>query len=630
MTQSWNNARFKKSCLASLIAVLLSPSVYALESLSDDHLAETTGEGIGLSLENFKMVFQGANDRSTALNDISRSIYDTSTGSSYARGIANPWQLDTGLIRIIPTGENYQQLYDTAFEKNYSVAYNSTYQSTVTTNATTYTTIQNSVNNDPVLYTSKYNEFYSSKYAIYEKAEIDRYWDRSKPFNEYQAYYNARVLIYGAAETERMTIAEIKKDKPVVADATAKVVTDTRTWITAEAIRQAQLSQKDPIAEGIKAGNASAVSLTAAQISNKRTKADVFIYGLALSKSDGSLNTRYSNQGFNWGSTVNPWLFRAGTEKVRQFSATEKDLGYIALEAPLATVAANEADNNIKLGFWTDIFARSFSSSNSVDPMTGAPDVPGDLLVSERLRLQFVANGLSLNGSQFRLFQTFTSPTKDYSQTLGLASVIRINTNDTPENLTTASTNLDSKGIRISTAAKNDQSDGTASTPALNSSAAPTFHELEGMYIYSPNINLVLGTMDQPFIVASDGNNIILEVTRIPNVPEIYNKIYQNYGSGLGTMALKGSTCNVYQCGEAIKNVSTDASALYQGRTATHSSIAIGSTERIPGTNLLRAKQDNNSTGIMFKNANGDIKNYGSAVIDGVLIQHLKIKTTGL
>ena len=630
MTQSWNNARFKKSCLASLIAVLLSPSIYALESLSDDHLAETTGEGIGLSLENFKMVFQAPNDRSTALNNNATGYYDASTGSSYSRGIVNPWQNDTGLIRIIPTGENYQQLYDTAFEKNYSAAYNSTYQNTVTTNATTYTAIQNSVNNDPVLYAAKYNEFYSSKYAIYEKAEIDKYWDRSKPFNEYQAYYNATVIWYGAAETERMTIAKIKNEKPVVADATAKVVTDTRTWITAEAIRQAQLSQKDPIAEGIKAGNASAVSLTAAQISNKRTKADIFIYGLALSKSDGSLSTRYSNQGFNWGSTVNPWLFRAGTEKVRQFSAAEKDLGYIALEAPLATVVANEADNNIKLGFWTDIFARSFTSSNYVDPKTGAPNVPGDLLVSERLRLQFVANGLSLNGSQFRLFQTFTSPTKDYNQTLGLASLIRINTNDTPENLTTASTNLDSKGIRISTAAKNDQSDGTASTPALNSSAAPTFHDLEGMYIYSPNINLVLGTMDQPFIVASDGNNIILEVTRIPNVPEIYNKIYQNYGPTLGSTSLKGSTCNVYQCGEAIKNVSTDASALYQGRTATHSSIAIGSTERIPGTNLLRAKQDNNSTGIMFKNANGDIKNYGSAVIDGVLIQHLKIKTTGL
>ena len=127
-------------------------------------------------------------------------------------------------------------------------------------------------------------------------------------------------------------------------------------------------------------------------------------------------------------------------------------------------------------------------------------------------------------------------------------------------------------------------------------------------------------------------NNLTMVISQNSKNPQQsnYNKIYQNYGGGLGTTVLKGSTCNVYQCGEAIKNVSTDASALYQGRTATHSSIAIGSTERIPGTNLLRAKTDTNSTGIMFKNANGDIKNFGSAVIDGVLIQHLKIKTTGL
>ena len=100
MTQSWNNTRFKKSCLASLIAVLLSPSVNALESLSDDHLSETTGEGVALVLDDFKMVFQAPKD--------------ISAGSSYARNIENPGQADTGFIRIIPTGENYQQLLKTA------------------------------------------------------------------------------------------------------------------------------------------------------------------------------------------------------------------------------------------------------------------------------------------------------------------------------------------------------------------------------------------------------------------------------------------------------------------------------------------------------------------------------------
>ena len=78
---------------------------------------------------------------------------------------------------------------------------------------------------------------------------------------------------------------------------------------------------------------------------------------------------------------------------------------------------------------------------------------------------------------------------------------------------------------------------------------APVFHDTEGLYLYSPNINLVLGNMYQPFVVGSEGNNIVLEVTRIPNVPEIYNKIYQNYEDGkgghLGSTAFTGSTCNV-------------------------------------------------------------------------------------
>ncbi len=55
------------------------------------------------------------------------------------------------------------------------------------------------------------------------------------------------------------------------------------------------------------------------------------------------------------------------------------------------------------------------------------------------------------------------------------------------------------------------------STPAIEwCRLAPVFHDTEGLYFYSPNINLVLGNMYQPFVVGSEGNNIVLEVTRIP------------------------------------------------------------------------------------------------------------------
>ena len=295
------------------------------------------------------------------------------------------------------------------------------------------------------------------------------------------------------------------------------------------------------------------------------------------------------------------------------------------LEAPLATVTANDQDNNIKLGFWADIFARELGSSNHVDPVTGAPT--SGLDKDYRLRAQFVANGLSLNGSQTRIFQTLPSANKNYNETLGIASLVRLNTNNNPSNLSISDSNLNSKGIRLSTAATSDDLDGTAATPAMDRSNAPVFHDTEGLYLYSPNINLVLGNMHQPFILGSEGNNIILEITRIPNIPDIYNKIYQRYedgkGSYLGSEALKGSTCNVYSCGTPISANATDTVANYQGRNATHSSIAIGTTERLPN-NMLRAKDGATATGIVFKSVDGTMRNFGSAVIDGVLIQHLK------
>lgn len=241
------------------------------------------------------------------------------------------------------------------------------------------------------------------------------------------------------------------------------------------------------------------------------------------------------------------------------------------------------------------------------------------------MRTQFIANGLSLNGSQVRMFQTLESDNKNYNQTFGMASLLRLNTNDNPADLSIRQTDLDRKGIRIGTATLDDL-DSEVATPAMKrGSLAPIFHNTEGLYLYSPNINLVLGNMYQPFIVGSEGNNIILEVTRIPKVASIYNQIYQNYGDGLGTSDLKGSTCNVNSCGTAIDIKGTS----YQGRNATHSSIAIGTTERL-SNNMLRAKDGADATGVVFKGVDGSIKNLGSVAIDGVLIQHLKIRTTGL
>ncbi|MFV5517437.1 hypothetical protein [Acinetobacter towneri] len=696
MTEHAITYPFRKHCLATAIGLLLANPSYALQALSDDFLSNTTGEGVALVLDDFKMVFQQPND--------------LSTGSSYTRGLENPSQYDTGFIRIIPTGENYAQLAESA----YHTVYNNTYNQSVLEGKAAHKYNETYRSTYEQTYTSQYSTLYQEytkniEKDVEAKTETFTFDVREGFFNNetLKYYYNQRLADYRDGTWGRRK--SLKKDgttayttRPVSEDPTgvleyekkAKEYAITNTYemldllygsrsaeanndllnsdfykglgnftradqvgsqvdtlIQAEIIKEtasadirakynaSQLAEdtaKSAVAEVYaqiiqSAEQAAEIAALGSPVQSLRTKADVFIYGLALSKSDNSLSSRYSNQGFNWGSADNPWLFRAGTEKVKQFKNVEKDVGYLALEAPLATTTATESDNNIKLGFWTDIFSRQLNSSAEVDPSTGAPK--SGLDKEHRLRTQFVANGLSLNGSQTRLFQTLDSDNPNHHQTLGMASLLRLNTNDNPANLSFTDSNLDSKGIRISTAAKSDTLDGTAVTPAIDGSLAPVFHDTEGLYLYSPNINLVLGNMYQPFVVGSEGNNIVLEVTRIPNVPEIYNKIYQNYEDGkggyLGSTAFTGSTCNVVSCGTPLKANVNDSAAMYQGRNATHSSIAIGTVERLPN-NMLRAKDHTDATGVVFKGVDGTAKNLGSVAIDGVLIQHLKFKTTGL
>lgn len=669
MTEHAITYPFRKHCLATAIGLLLANPSYALQALSDDSLSNTTGEGVALVLDDFKMVFQQPND--------------LSTGSSYARGLENPSQYDTGFIRIIPTGENYQNISEHTYKKVYNQVYDAEYLAGVSTTSTLYqSTYTTTFNNYKTQNYSSTKTAVSSEISVgVRQSLVAEYFesDRMKQYYQqrYNEYYNeGRInatkdgttipsaanptlwnkdastkyalqntyemieILYGnrSADTVPSTqwtqgVTRVNHIDPKVAQ-TVEIVTQERLNLEGDKVAKAAATNAIKELELLAVNNATQAAKTAAaqtSVGSLRTKADVFIYGLALSKSDNSLSSRYSNQGFNWGSADNPWLFRAGTEKVKQFKNIEKDVGYLALEAPLATTTPTESDNNIKLGFWTDIFSRQLNSSAEIDPSTGAPK--SGLDKEHRLRTQFIANGLSLNGSQTRLFQTLDSDNPNHHQTLGMASVLRLNTNDNPANLSFTDSNLDSKGIRISTAAKSDTLDGTAVTPAIDGSLAPVFHDIEGLYLYSPNINLVLGNMYQPFVVGSEGNNIVLEVTRIPNVPEIYNKIYQNYEDGkggyLGSTAFTGSTCNVVSCGTPLKANANDSAAIYQGRNATHSSIAIGTVERLPN-NMLRAKDHDNATGVVFKGVDGTAKNLGSVAIDGVLIQHLKFKTTGL
>ncbi|HFQ6818610.1 TPA: hypothetical protein ACHYS9_002505 [Acinetobacter baumannii] len=423
-------------------------------------------------------------------------------------------------------------------------------------------------------------------------------------------------------------------------------------------------------------------------------KADIYLYGLALSKSDNNTNTRIAPTEVaaaisSWGTAVNPWIFKVATENlVPNFSTTNCtgandpacQVTYLALEAPLYEMGTKDAAGldayKLKLGLWSDIFVRNPNKINGAADQFNYGDSNGligtstDASRANRLRLQGIWNDFSLNGSRLQVFQTLGGATTSggmspfYNNTLGIAGVIRLNSGDSKDlkaivssgavteasttspwttvhaganstlsasttgdcgNSSTGSfstatgcryyvekrTRTDSKTatktwdasglsnagvLRLSTRETSDT--GNLTTPAINGGVAPTFAENEGLYIYNPNNNLVLGTLYQPLILGSDGKNFSIEIARIANKPEIYKQIYTDY-SGADT-SYKGSTCNIYQCGSQL----TLGGKNYQGYNATHSSISIGTVYSDDGGKTLKASTDEGAVGISFGKLN--------------------------
>lgn len=435
-------------------------------------------------------------------------------------------------------------------------------------------------------------------------------------------------------------------------------------------------------------------------------KGDLYLYGLAISGNDNNVSTQISNNTVDIGTYANPWLIAVRTESVPNFSGVSKSLSQLNIEAPLQTnlvdsagtlLATDPNSYDIKLGLWADAFVRDPSKVenstatsdqfwlNSIGAIGhrningGADATGGTTLRENRLRLQTVVNGVSLSGTQLKVFQTLDGADtasglgaaySNYNNTLGLAMTARINSgasttlrgptftegatisdntistdgtlaagtltnyallhggwtinrstlqaatgaavtggvgscnnggsvsvgngyNDmgcqymvqsrsrtdsktrtvTKNGTWSASpSNLSAHVLRLSTQETSVSANANAllSTPAINGGNAPTFAANEGMFLYNPNINLVIGSQWQPLVlgVAADGKNLVMELTRIPNVANVYKQIYADYTGADATY--KGGTCTIYWCGGDGNGIS---------KNATHSSITIGSTK---------------------------------------------------
>ncbi len=392
-------------------------------------------------------------------------------------------------------------------------------------------------------------------------------------------------------------------------------------------------------------------------------KGDVWLYGLSISGNDGNVNTQFSGNTVNIGTADNPWLISVNTVTTPNFAGVNSPLSILTVEAPLQTNLVNASgallptDPNsydLKLGTWADAFVRDPTKVENLTATGDQFDLNGAGRAN-RLRLQAIINGVSLNGTNLKMFQTLGGAEtatglgpnySSYNNTLGLALTARINSgaSDTaasratttgsgtsttstsrftdnsinlysttyigqpgasnnnansyqlrlvPVTYTTTTTaggyelpsDYENHIMRLSTQECGTGSksgctgtpQGLLDTPALNSALTmPTFDSKEGLFLYKPNINLVLGSQWQPVIlgVAPDGKNLELEVTRIPNVANVYKQIYTDY-TGVDK-TYKGGTCSVYWCGGDGNGIS---------KNATHSSITIGSTVYKPPVN---------------------------------------------
>ena len=397
------------------------------------------------------------------------------------------------------------------------------------------------------------------------------------------------------------------------------------------------------------------------------TKADTYIYGLALSQSNkelgatrtnADLDSRFGRPIESWGTGSNPFQLAAKTKTgVPSFNGTASDLSFVELKAPdfntvdySSSSSAVRSAYNLKAGFYADILKRNPAS---IDGAAGQ--------FTERLRLNAVWDGFSINGSNLRLFQTLgNSPIAAYNNTLGINAMVRLNSGDGQTvranvNKTglSAVTRLTSPGINLNNpnategkVLKNlfrdriSSQTGTTTwsvnpssvlsigsaqvgpntiddltTPAIGNRAAPVFNSSEGLKLYNLNVNLPLGQLYQPLVIDNSGNNLILELARVPNIQNILPKRYQQYApnpgetyTGRGSVGFNdsgvvysGSTCNFNRCQNAA------------GEAATHGSITIGSTNYNAATNQTTAHSGEDAYGMSFGSLQTTTKTFDAA-----------------
>lgn len=332
-------------------------------------------------------------------------------------------------------------------------------------------------------------------------------------------------------------------------------------------------------------------------------RADLYIRSLAITGNDAT-TTRASNTAIaSWGSGANPFLIAVKSESHPDYTSPNISRSFLRIEAPNYCPTGSPVSGdcpagpdtgaalsayNLRLGLTLDILSKT-SAQQQGYIVGGTPYSGTNLFGSRGVAFQAIWNGLSMNGTRIDVFQTPADATagSQANNTLGLRALIRLNTDASQAN----------NGLRLTTGLDTD-TDAAGPDTGYNGTTNRLFRSGEGITIQNLDVNLPLGAPHYQSLVlgkADAAGNFYIELTRIPNDADAYNKAYIDYSVAADITA---KTCTSTTCG----SVATPA---------THGTISMGN--------------------VTFRDVNGaNPVNLGSTQIDGLLIQHLKLTTTGL
>ncbi|RLZ07926.1 hypothetical protein EAH57_11245 [Acinetobacter sp. 2JN-4] len=562
MTRLTSTVVFKRTVLASLIGLCISQTVFAMQEISDEGLSQTTGEGIALLPENFSFRFNGA---------------DNANGGAGTYG--------AGSIRLIPVGP----LSATATAKGYKKADAWLYGLSLS---------QSNKNVGAAINGSDWGTLYGRPIDTWGTA--DNPW-LFKTLND----ENVPNFVGNIENVTYLTLEAPLRHTTLPASGSAE-----SSAYNLKLGLWTDIFQRDAaIAENGLNGLSNRLRLAAVwdgfSINGSNLKVFQTLEGVtsamggtydAQLKINNVLTTKTFNYGLN--TNYNKTFGVAGLVRLNS-GATDTKRGTVSNQTvtrEIVQVNYNPTTNTFSegavLATGTTITPTQANATNDA-----AGTGKNGLITSYDPPTNATVSGSFPSGGMCTTPKTNTSGgSVQAGQCLNQNGFTTRRLRAKGANNWTAPTAT--SVFRISTQELVGAASDT-STPALGG-VVPNFQpnsNADGLFLYDVNINLVLGNLYQPLMLSTDGNNFSIELARIPNVQEVYRRIYTRYehidpaASVDSGVSYLGSTCNIYKCGSSTI-------AGYQGSNATHSSITIGSTEYDPVTNQLTAHKGIGAYGV--------------------------------